>query len=1634
MPEKKWFAALTAKRKNTVSVLQEEGMLKIFISHIVDTYRESAHFIYELFQNSDDVQATSIRFELKEGGILFAHNGKIGFSITDPAVERQEGTTPGHINAITTFSLSTKKEDIENKIGKFGIGFKSVFQYTNTPHVYNPPYCFRIENYMIPFEVDFTKDILKGDETTAFWLPFDKKDKTATQSFEEISVKLRQLKNPMLFLRNVKKIVIKNGQEESFFTKDIEDINPGAVPNVDIIKVTLNKDVILRFDQKLNVTDAEEQEHLLSISVGFVLDKKGNISADEEYSHYFRYAWCFFPTTQETRMNYIVNAPFILTPNREALREGRTENKQIIVALGKLMEAAIQHLKVLGYINEEFFTTLSIPQSMSTDFRPIGDKIIDKLKNGEFIPTNAGTHITVSNAYLCNEPGLAELLSFNNNEPLRKVTGRSNAHIVFKDGKLFEDRNLFVYFYKNLTSEKSELQAAWFGSKYETKILQNVTDEFRLLFFRYIAERSNVILGPNQSLWKKSFIPVYDGDTSTQYLVTPNNTKNEPQVFMGGPKIKGRYVAADYLTADPEIGGFLQKVLSCRLPDEFDDFYISLDRYDDDEISVTREEAVADIVIIMQLLSDLPNVKREKLKHRLKEISFLPVVNENQESSLENPETTIIYYPDNDLKAYFAKTGSVAEWVDISIFPNLDTRKEEFRSFFIEIGVEFQPYYDSEKKIFYGLPAFLVDISLKDSLYLARILVTKRAVINFKTDLNLLKESAWLFDSSHTQGRPDVIKYGALSVSYPHEFDFIHLDLGAIVDNQSQRYAGLNANEKALLEALGGSIDGLTAEEIKSVLAEFIRQKKKNSIQKASNNNDANVIDQDAGDPTTPQGLLDRWTKNSIQRNQGEFNNDWSSGKVIPSLPNSKDFWQDENQNDKEHTEDPGGFVSPQIIGMQYQRDQESKQQNQLNKQLELNYKRNQLIELAGQFEPYSFGWFKTLLELEDNFTAEDRVKRNPIHIQFNAVDFDEDGIMILSETVYIPPNIEDIGDISIQIFAGDEKITVKGEVISPKRRTLHIKLSNTEQLNALKSKVITRAVVEASSPDFILERLKSAFARLRFEDADNLKNPSFLPGDLKFIFGPPGTGKTTYISWLIGGKNPASLDFCGEPITPFMMEDLKVLVLTPTNKAADVLAERILENYEGTGDDPHWLIRFGQSQTLERSSIFVGDRNLKPWVEEQCTLITTIARYPYDYFKIVDREKLIGDYSLKDFDWDVIVFDEASMIGQAALLFVIYYASQINPKVKFYIGGDPFQIPPIIQFEYPYWSYLPDPAFDSEGKPIIDENGIQLAWKQDGGNIYSFVELMKDDSFSNPRTTPHAFQIHNLLTQYRSLVPLGALFSHYRYGGLLKHARTDAAIASNKKFAPNAIEVNSLPLNTINIIRFPVKKYGGIYRSRTVKGSPYHIYAAVFSVELIQYIQKNVTLNPGEIYRIGVISPYAMQSTLISKLLEKIGGGPVEVVSGTVHGFQGDECHLVIVVLNPPRNITRSLRSFLNKKNILNVAISRARDKMIFLTPYDPENELNLDDLHQVRWIERLAGKLEENRGFVTGYEATNIEKSLWGNENYIEDITFSTAHQNVNIYTDAIKMYEIRHDDNAIDVQVKVRKGIIQTNISEA
>ena len=68
------------------------------------------------------------------------------------------GTTAGpfdeaDVRGVCGVGTSSKSGDL-TKIGTFGIGFKSVYAYTNTPRIYSGDEHFRIENYVRPFAAE----------------------------------------------------------------------------------------------------------------------------------------------------------------------------------------------------------------------------------------------------------------------------------------------------------------------------------------------------------------------------------------------------------------------------------------------------------------------------------------------------------------------------------------------------------------------------------------------------------------------------------------------------------------------------------------------------------------------------------------------------------------------------------------------------------------------------------------------------------------------------------------------------------------------------------------------------------------------------------------------------------------------------------------------------------------------------------------------------------------------------------------------------------------------------------------------------------------------------------------------------------------------------------------------------------------------------------------------------------------------------------------------------------------------------------------------------------------------------------------------------------------------------------------
>lgn len=108
--EQQWFDLLHKSQLEDLKVFMKPKYFNVF-NGVIDKYSDSAHFIYELLQNADDAGATEVEMQLFPDKFIFAHNGSIRFSISNPdnEVEDRKAGRLGHINSICSIGFSSRK-------------------------------------------------------------------------------------------------------------------------------------------------------------------------------------------------------------------------------------------------------------------------------------------------------------------------------------------------------------------------------------------------------------------------------------------------------------------------------------------------------------------------------------------------------------------------------------------------------------------------------------------------------------------------------------------------------------------------------------------------------------------------------------------------------------------------------------------------------------------------------------------------------------------------------------------------------------------------------------------------------------------------------------------------------------------------------------------------------------------------------------------------------------------------------------------------------------------------------------------------------------------------------------------------------------------------------------------------------------------------------------------------------------------------------------------------------------------------------------------------------------------------------------------------------------------------------------
>ncbi len=165
-------------------------------------YGDRSHFVYELIQNAEDAMERrfrqdpisrlpiSVQFRLYKDRLEFRHFGQL-FDEED-------------VRAISDVLKGTKGED-KAQIGKFGIGFKSVYAFTSTPEIHSGEEHFIIERYIRPRIADRIPKV--KDKETLFVFPFNHEKVSPDEAYNLIAEKLKLIgSRVLLFLKQINEI------------------------------------------------------------------------------------------------------------------------------------------------------------------------------------------------------------------------------------------------------------------------------------------------------------------------------------------------------------------------------------------------------------------------------------------------------------------------------------------------------------------------------------------------------------------------------------------------------------------------------------------------------------------------------------------------------------------------------------------------------------------------------------------------------------------------------------------------------------------------------------------------------------------------------------------------------------------------------------------------------------------------------------------------------------------------------------------------------------------------------------------------------------------------------------------------------------------------------------------------------------------------------------------------------------------------------------------------------------------------------------------------------------------------------------------------------------------------------------
>lgn len=302
-----------------------------------DINRKPETFIFELLQNADDYPdiakgKVNIRFVLTNNFLIVSHNG-LPFS-------------PANVKAICSVDAGNKQFDM-NKTGYKGIGFKSIFKFSNYVIVNSGGYTFRFDEFyhkkrgndtfwqLIPIwtKSEELPEVYNHPQFTSPNVSFCIRPSKSSVTLEDIQVVFKEIfrdERVLLFLRHVTSIDF-SGLNDEHFT---HAVSKSKWEVSDFLEVSVDEKIREIINRQIKEQDGRVPDKFQDIqtsTIRFATSiSEGKIIPSEDTR-----VFAYLPTDVNLGLPFLINGDFIPDGSRQSIHMDLEWNQYLFEEAGK---------------------------------------------------------------------------------------------------------------------------------------------------------------------------------------------------------------------------------------------------------------------------------------------------------------------------------------------------------------------------------------------------------------------------------------------------------------------------------------------------------------------------------------------------------------------------------------------------------------------------------------------------------------------------------------------------------------------------------------------------------------------------------------------------------------------------------------------------------------------------------------------------------------------------------------------------------------------------------------------------------------------------------------------------------------------------------------------------------------------------------------------------------------------------------------------------------------------------------------------------------------------------------------------------------------------------------------------------